>query len=300
MKRFSIEKVSTLKNNGQACEQDLRYALTNRIEKPDNRKGEADVFDIQVKSARATLCKGTNLEEYVYNNEANRFAYVTAERIVYIMNKDEFYLFAREFATVTTDSAKNGGSQKMRLRYETPAMLAWLENHASEEQPARLFVFDEDNKPLNEYDISLTNAITKDEEQTLCVHYIQSQKQVMLNAYAKEKSDERAIHDIAISEIYDNARGYIVFNTAKKSKGILEKITHEISLEPGFLKRLCEDNDRRAFFGNCFDCALVKEADKAYLVGISFYEYDGSEGIYYDWYPKKHAIIKENKRVSLI
>lgn len=300
MKKFKIEKVSTLKNNGQACEQDLRYALTNRMERPDNREGEADVLDIQIKSARATLCKGTDLEGYVYNNKANRFAYVTAERMVYIMNKDEFYLFAREFATVTTDSVANGGNKKMRLRYETPTLLAWLENHASEEQSAKMFIFDEGDRLLSAYDISLTNAITKDEKQALCAHYIQGEKQLILNAYAKEKNDERAIHDIAISETYDNARGYIVFNTAKKSQGTLKKLTHEISLDKGFLARLCEENDRRAFFGNCLKCALVKETERAYLVGISFYEYDGSEGIYYDWYTKKHALIKKNKRVSLI
>lgn len=300
MEKFNIEKVSTLKNNGQACEQDLRYALTNRMERPDNHEGEADVFDIQIKSARATICKGTDLEGYVYNNEANRFAYVTAERIVYIMNKDEFYLFAREFATVTTDSTKNGGNKKMRLRYETPAMLAWLESHASEAQAAKVLAFDEDGKLLSEVNISLTNAITEEEGKTLSEHYIQAEKRFMLNAYASEKSDERAIHDIVINEAYNNARGFVVFNTAKKSEGILENNTHEISLDKGFLARLCEENDRRAFFGNCFKCALVKETEKAYLVGISFYEYDGSEGIYYDWYPKKHAIIKENKRVSLI
>lgn len=300
MKKFKIEKISTLKNNGQACEQDLRYALTNRIERPDNRKGDVDVLDIQIKSARATLCKGTDLEAYVYNNKANRFAYVTAERMVYIMSKDEFYLFAREFATVTTDSVANGGSKKMRLRYETPALLAWLESHASEEQSAKMFIFNEDNKLLSAYDITLTNAITKDEEQALCAHYIQGEKQLLLNLYAKEKSDEYAIHDITISEVYDNARGCIVFNTAKKSAGILKNNTHEISLNKGFLARLCEENDRRAFFGNWFKCALVKETGKAYLIGISFYEYDGSEGIYYNWYPKKHIVVKELNRVSLI
>lgn len=271
MKKIKIEKISTLKNNGQACEQDLRFALTGRIERPDNRKGETDIFDIQIKSARATLCKGTNLEDYVYSNEANRFAYVTAERVVYIMSKDEFYLFACEFATITTDSSKNGGSQKMRLRYETPTMLAWLESHASEEQAAKLFVFNEKNELISEHNLTLANTISEDEQKTLCAHYIKN----------------------------GEMRGYIVFNTAKKSVGILENYTHEVSLDKDFLARLCEDNDRRAFFGERFECALVKETEKSYLIGISLYEYNGSEGIYYDWYPKKHISIKENKRASL-
>lgn len=286
MKKFKIEKISTLRNNGQACEQDLRYYFTNKIERPDNKANAADIFDIQIKSARATLCKGTDLEGYVYNNEANRFAYVTAERMVYIMNKDEFYLFACEFATVTTDSAKNGGNKKMRLRYETPALLAWLESHATEKQ-AKLNLFDSDNNLLDSFCIEIFDNPTDEETAMLCKHYAEAKKNLMQDSYAKFKSDDRYIFDNDIEETYNNAHGYINFYSSKMSEGFLNKAEYLLKIERDFFERLSSENDRRAYFGNDMLCALVKETEKAFLIGIGCVG-----GVVYDWYPKKHATVE--------
>lgn len=287
MKKFKIEKISTLKNNGQACEQDLRYYFTGKIQRPDNKAEAADILDIQIKSARATLCKGTNLESYVYNNEAERFAYVTADRTVYIMSKDEFYLFALEFATVTTDSAKNNGGQKMRLRYETPALLAWLDNHATEKR-AKLNLFDNSNNLMDTFVIDIFDNLSENETAILCNHYAQTKKEVLQDSYKRFKADDRYIHDSDIDETYNNAHGYINFNTAKLSASSINKAEYLLNIDVNFFERLSSENDRRAFFGNNMPCALVKETEKAFLIGIDC----GDGEVFYDWYPKKHTKVE--------
>ena len=128
MKTFQIEKISEYKNNGQAREQDLRFALTNKIEKADNRPASecADCNGIQIKSARATICKGRDIRAHIENDTAKKYAYVTKDNRVFLMDKKEYITFCTTFATVTTESAKNGGAVKTRLKHETPSLLAWL------------------------------------------------------------------------------------------------------------------------------------------------------------------------------
>lgn len=126
MEKFNIEKVSVYANNGQASEQDLRFAITGKLLKADHNEGN-DLGDMQIKSARATICKGTDIEGFVKKDPASRYAYVTKDRKVYVMNKTEYITFARSFSTVTRESNKNGGAVKTRFRYETPTMLTWLE-----------------------------------------------------------------------------------------------------------------------------------------------------------------------------
>ena len=128
MKKITLTQINrTYKNNGQHAEQVLRYTLTGEIMKADNREG-ADLWDIQIKSSRATVCKGTDFNGHIDNDTANRYAYVNADfSIAYIMDKNEYKNFVKLFATVTTESKKNGGQIKTRLKEENQKMREWLE-----------------------------------------------------------------------------------------------------------------------------------------------------------------------------
>jgi hypothetical protein len=118
----------TYKNNGQHLEQWFRYSLTGKIEKADNLAHDkgCDLFNYSVKSARATVCKGTDLLSYLATDKATEFVYITANGIAYIMNKSEYIAFVNTFGTVTRESAKNGGHEKIRLGHETAKLLEWL------------------------------------------------------------------------------------------------------------------------------------------------------------------------------
>ena len=127
----SIERRYT--NNGQHAEMCLRYTLTGKIEKADNRPATecADCLDIQIKSARATVCKGLNLDAYLANDRAKRYAYVLADfSKAYIMEPEEYKAFCRAFATPTRESTANGGGDKLRLKSESKALRAWLQARA--------------------------------------------------------------------------------------------------------------------------------------------------------------------------
>ena len=120
----------TYKNNGQHCEQWFRFSLTGKIEKADNLAHDkgTDLLHYSIKSARATVCKGTDLTAYLNTDKATEFVYVTANGIAYIMNRTEYTAFVETFGTVTTESAKNGGHKKIRLGHETAKLLEWLAN----------------------------------------------------------------------------------------------------------------------------------------------------------------------------
>lgn len=128
---LNYEMERTYPNNGQHAEQVVRYTLTGEICKADNKPFMAggDCLDIQIKSARATICKGLDLEKHFELDGANRYGYVTKDfSKMYLMDKTEYLEFCKLFATVTTDSQKNGGAVKLRLKDETKAMLKWLED----------------------------------------------------------------------------------------------------------------------------------------------------------------------------
>lgn len=115
------------KNNGQEAERRFRYTYTGRLEKADNRPATecADCDDIQIKSARATICKGTDLDAYLATDKAQRYAYVIADfSVAYIMTKALYREFAQQFATVTTDSSTK--EPKLRFKHESKALLQWL------------------------------------------------------------------------------------------------------------------------------------------------------------------------------
>ena len=118
----------TYKNNGQHLEQWFRFTLTGKIEKADNLAHDkgTDIDNYSVKSARATVCKGTDINAYLAVDKATEFVYVTADGIAYIMNRTEYTAFVETFGTVTTESMKNGGHKKIRLGHETAKLLEWL------------------------------------------------------------------------------------------------------------------------------------------------------------------------------
>jgi hypothetical protein len=112
-------------NNGQHFEQTYRFNKSGKICKADNMKG-CDYEDIQIKSARATICKGTDLKSHIANDVARRYVYITKSLIAYEMSKAEYLEFCEKFATVTRESSKNGGATKMRLKSESKEMIEWL------------------------------------------------------------------------------------------------------------------------------------------------------------------------------
>ena len=120
------------RNNGQHAEQWFRYTMTGEIAKADNLPHDkgADCMGYQIKSARATVCKGTDLTAYLTTDKATTYAYVTLEGIAYIMTKTEYIAFVELFGTVTRESTKNGGAKKIRLKHETPALLTYLAERA--------------------------------------------------------------------------------------------------------------------------------------------------------------------------
>ena len=117
----------TYKNNGQHAEQVFRYTMCGKVCKADNKQG-TDYQDIQIKSSRATVCKGTDIAKHIAQDKAQRYAYITSDfSSAYIMSKAEYLNFTSQFSSVTTESAKNGGAKKTRLKEENKAMLNYLE-----------------------------------------------------------------------------------------------------------------------------------------------------------------------------
>ena len=134
MKNLTLAKnfVREYKNNGQHMEQWTRYTLTGKIEKADNLDHTCggDCMGYQIKSARATVCKGVDINAYLATDGATAYIYATAEGIAYIMDKAEYIAFVEVFGTITRESTKNGGAEKIRLKSESLALLAYLEERA--------------------------------------------------------------------------------------------------------------------------------------------------------------------------
>lgn len=129
MEKIALQQIKRYyKIDGQHKEQTLRYNLTGKIMKADNVQG-ADLWDIQIKSARATVCRGYDFATFIINDVANRYAYVTNDYIAYIMNKQEYIAMVEQFGYTDIDSKKNGGHTKTRLKHESKAMIQWLEGN---------------------------------------------------------------------------------------------------------------------------------------------------------------------------
>jgi hypothetical protein len=129
MTKFTFTYLNNYRNHGQDAEQSVRYALTGEILKADNLKFDkgSDVLNFQIKSARATICKGTDLEKYLSLDASTAYIYATKKGVAYIMSRTEYIAFVKAFGTVTTESEKNGGAKKIRLGHETKALLDWLQ-----------------------------------------------------------------------------------------------------------------------------------------------------------------------------
>lgn len=134
--------VSTLSNAGQAAQQNLDFAITGKIRKPDHVAFDIDSdipeCGISVKSARFTLVSASaltattfegQLAEYAERVHSREIAYVTKSDIAYIMTLPEFITFCTLFCTRQKESEKNGGGYKVRCKTESKKMLAWFEAH---------------------------------------------------------------------------------------------------------------------------------------------------------------------------
>jgi predicted DNA-binding protein len=128
MTTFNFNYLNNYANHGQNAEQSIRYALTGTIERADNLAHNlgTDCLTYQIKSARASICKGTSIEEYLADDKASEYIYGTKEGVAYVMSREEYIAFVKEFGTVTRESGKNGGAEKIRLKHETSAMLNYL------------------------------------------------------------------------------------------------------------------------------------------------------------------------------
>ena len=132
MKTFHFEYLNNYRNHGQDAEQSVRFTLTGEVVKADNLRHDlgADCLNYQIKSARATVCKGTDLKAYLDLDAATAYIYADNDGTAWIMNREEYESFCTEFGSVQADSRKNGGDLKIRLKSESKAMKEWLKARA--------------------------------------------------------------------------------------------------------------------------------------------------------------------------
>lgn len=130
MKKFTFRRLGNYNNRGQDIEQSIRFELTGEVLKADNLAHHlgGDCLNFQIKSARATVCKGLDLKAYLDMDAATAYIYGTQDGTGYIMSREEYESFCEEFSTPTTESSKNGGKPKLRLKSESKALLEWLES----------------------------------------------------------------------------------------------------------------------------------------------------------------------------
>lgn len=118
----------TYKNKGQQAQVDYIFTMTGEITKADNKPYTAggDYKGTQIKSARASICKGIDIEKHIEEDGATEYAYVTEDRFAYIMNPFEYIEFVKTFSTITRESEKNGGQVKLRFKSESRQMIEYL------------------------------------------------------------------------------------------------------------------------------------------------------------------------------
>lgn len=130
MKRITLATIErTYPNDGQHKQQAACFTLTGEICKADNLPHNCggDIGNLQVKSSKATICKGTDLLSYLDEDGATAWGYVNADASeMFVMDKAEWIAFCETFGYVTYESKKNGGGAKMRLKAESKKMIAWL------------------------------------------------------------------------------------------------------------------------------------------------------------------------------
>lgn len=128
MTTFKFKYLNNYSNHGQDAEQSVRFELTGEIAKADNVRHDlgADCLNYQIKSARATVCKGTDLKAYLDLDASTAYIYADKQGTAWVMNREEYESFCTEFATETRESSQNGGGAKLRLKSESSKMMAWL------------------------------------------------------------------------------------------------------------------------------------------------------------------------------
>ena len=131
MTTFTFTYLGNYKNHGQDAEQSVRFTLTGEILKADNLRHDlgTDCLNYQIKSARATVCKGADLEAYLNLDASTAYIYADNNGTAWVMSKEEYTLFCKEFVTATHESPANGGGAKLRLKSESSKMMAWLREH---------------------------------------------------------------------------------------------------------------------------------------------------------------------------
>lgn len=133
MNKVELIKIDTPSNYnvGQRAEYVARYTLTGMKMRADNKAHTecADVDNIQIKSTRATVCVGNDLDKYLDNDKATAWGYVDKEcNALYIMNRAEYTEFVRVFGLHDRQSTKNGGRETIRLSKSNTQMVKWLES----------------------------------------------------------------------------------------------------------------------------------------------------------------------------
>ena len=116
------------KNIGQRAEYLHALELTGKACKASNARGGADVLTYQVKTFRATVCKGSDLDNFFTEYaDAARVAFVDEENALwYDLSKEEFRAFIGLFAEPDNESHKNGSTPKFRLNRQYKAQRNWL------------------------------------------------------------------------------------------------------------------------------------------------------------------------------
>lgn len=129
MTKFNFHYLNNYKNHGQNAEQSIRFTLTGELAKADNLPHDkgTDCLNFQIKSERATICKGLDLDKYLEADAAHAYIYADKNGTAWVMNKEEYRAFCKTFGTVTKESQSNGGGEKIRLKIESSKMMKWLQ-----------------------------------------------------------------------------------------------------------------------------------------------------------------------------
>lgn len=136
----NIQPISTARNAGDRCQQDLEKALTGNMTTIHDsvrfdKGSDIETLQMSVKSARATLAAASTMtattfegqvDEFFARTASTAFAYVTKTYTAYIMNATEFRAFVEKFGSWQRESEKNGGGYKIRFRSESKSLLNWL------------------------------------------------------------------------------------------------------------------------------------------------------------------------------
>lgn len=146
MKAYDIMRwkpVAAVKNDGDAKEWAVcGFKGITRVKhdnKPFDKDSDVNIGNehISVKANKFSLlsgkmCDGLTTFDEIWNFyeskcHSNKWAYVTADYMLYEMDITEFRAFIYEFGYLAKESEKNGGYAKIRCKAESKKMIRWLE-----------------------------------------------------------------------------------------------------------------------------------------------------------------------------